>query len=201
MRKLFMLLPMLPAMIHTLSAEPLTQGERDRALSELYASRKRFLDAIAELSDAQWKFKADPAKWSIAECAEHITVSEDFIFGVVTKLMKSPADPSKREQTKGKDEAVLRLVVDRSQKFQAPEPIVPANRWPDRQVLIDHFKQSRDKSLDYVRSTNDDLRDHFGPHPAMGMLDAYQWILLLSAHTQRHTAQIDEVKANAGYPR
>lgn len=200
MRTIFMLLPMLVAASNTLGAEPLTQGERDRALSELYASRKRFLDAIAELSDAQWKFKADPAKWSIAECAEHITISEDFIFGVVTKLMKSPADPSRREQTKGKDEVVLRAVVDRSQKIQAPEPIVPANRWPDRQVLIDHFKQSRDATLDYVRSTPDDLRDHFGPHPAMGMLDAYQWILLLSAHTQRHTAQIDEVKANAGYP-
>ena len=201
MRTFFMLLAILMASIQSMGAEPLTQGERDRALSELYASRKRFLDAIAGLSDAQWKFKADPAKWSIAECAEHITVSEDFIFGVVTKLMKSPADPSKREQTKGKDEVVLRGVMDRSRKFQAPEPIVPTNRWPDRQVLIDHFVQSRDHTLDYVRSTPDDLRDHFGPHPAMGMLDAYQWILLLSAHTQRHTAQIDEVKANAAYPR
>ena len=201
MRKLFLLLSLLPAASHTVRAEPLTQGERDRALSELYASRKRFLDAIAGLSDAQWKFKADPAKWSIAECAEHITVSEDFIFGVVAKLMKSPADPSKREQTKGKDEVVLRSVVDRSRKFQAPEPIVPANRWPDRQALVDHFIESRDHTLDYVRSTPDDLREHFGPHRAMGMLDAYQWILLLSAHTQRHTAQIDEVKANASYPR
>lgn len=118
-------------------------------------------------------------------------------------LMKQPSDPSKREQTKGKDEFILRALLNRSQKFQAPEAIVPTNRWPDRETLIEHFKQSRDKTLDYVRTTPDDLRDHFAPHPvpAIGMLDAYQWILLLSAHSQRHTAQIAEVKANTNFPK
>ena len=31
-------------------------------------------------------------------------------------------------------------------------------------------------------------------------MDAYQGVLFLSAHTERHTRQIDEVKATAGYP-
>jgi len=35
----------------------------------------------------------------------------------------------------------------------------------------------------------------------MGMLDAYQWILLLSGHTERHTLQILEVKADPKYPK
>ena len=32
------------------------------------------------------------------------------------------------------------------------------------------------------------------------MLDGYQWVLLISGHSARHTAQIEEVKTSAGYP-
>ena len=55
--------------------------------------------------------------------------------------------------------------------------------------------------MDYVRTSNDDFRDHLGPHPVFGALDGYQWILLLSAHSERHTKQIEEVKADPGFPK
>ena len=32
-------------------------------------------------------------------------------------------------------------------------------------------------------------------------LDAYLWIVFLSAHTERHVKQIEEVKANANFPK
>jgi hypothetical protein len=32
-------------------------------------------------------------------------------------------------------------------------------------------------------------------------MDGYQWILLLSSHSQRHTAQLNEVKANPNFPK
>jgi hypothetical protein len=32
-------------------------------------------------------------------------------------------------------------------------------------------------------------------------IDAYQWLLFLCAHTERHLAQIREVKASAGFPK
>ena len=182
-------------------AETITQGERDRALSELHASRKQFLDSIAGVSEAQWTFKPAPEVWSIAECAEHITLSEELILGVARKALASPADPAKKEEVKGKDQRILEAVVDRSRKFQAPEALVPTHRWPTQQAIIDEFKTRRDRTLDYVRTTQDDLRNHFAPHPAAGTLDAYQWILLLSAHTQRHTAQLNEVKQNPNYPK
>jgi hypothetical protein len=31
-------------------------------------------------------------------------------------------------------------------------------------------------------------------------MDAYQWLLLLAAHTERHTAQIEEIKADPKFP-
>ena len=99
--------------------QTLTQGERDRALSELYASRKVFLDSVAGVTDAQWNFKPAPDVWSIAECAEHIAVSEDQLMGFVHKLMESPAEPDKRALAKGNDETVLKATADRSHKAKA----------------------------------------------------------------------------------
>ena len=55
--------------------------------------------------------------------------------------------------------------------------------------------------MDYIRTTNDDLRDHFYSHPVFGPLDGYQWLLLLSAHSARHTEQIEEVKADPSFPK
>src|SRR5437016_3665993 len=82
------------------AGEPLPQGRRDFAMSHMHATRKMFLDATANLTPAQWNFKAGPDRWSIAECAEHIAVSEDFIWGVMEKIVAGPpADAALIAQT------------------------------------------------------------------------------------------------------
>ena len=114
-------------------ANPLTQGERERAMSELHATRKQFLDSVAGLSDAQWSFKPAPEVWSVAEVAEHIAVSEDTILKLVTdQVMKTPAAPGKKPEVQGKDRLVLEKAVDRSMKFKAPEMLQPTRRWPHK---------------------------------------------------------------------
>ena len=183
----------------TAFAAPLEQGERDRAMSHLHATRKVFLDSIAGLSDAHWNFKPAADRWSIAECAEHIAVSDDSLFDLMRQTLKSPAALEKKSAVK--DEFILQVVPDRSVKAKAPEFLQPKRRWPDRETLIAHFKQSRDRNIAYIQTTEDDLRSHFMDHPLLKTIDAYQVMLLLSAHCERHTAQIDEVKADPHYPK
>jgi hypothetical protein len=65
-------------------AQPLAQQERDSLLKHLQQTRQAFLDSISGLSDAQWTFKAGPDRWSIAEVAEHIAISETTILHIVT---------------------------------------------------------------------------------------------------------------------
>lgn len=180
----------------------LTPEERAAALKSLQATHDAFLQSIAGLSEKQWRFKPAPDRWSVAEVSEHIAVAESSIFGFVTmQIMASPADPSKRAEVAGKDEFILAKVPDRSHKVQAPEFLKPTNRFATRQDNIRAFEDSRKATMDYVRTTNDELRDHFGPHPVFGPLDAYQWILLISAHSERHTKQIEEVKADPNFPK
>jgi hypothetical protein len=103
--------------------------------------------------------------------------------------------------TRGKDDMVVKAMPDRSVKAQAPEFLQPKRRWPDRESLIAHFKDSRDRNIAYLQTTEDDLRGHFVEHPVFKTLDAYQMMLLLSAHCERHTLQINEVKADPNYPK
>jgi uncharacterized damage-inducible protein DinB len=180
----------------------LTPQEREFALKNLQTTHDKFLQSIAGLSPKQWTFKPGPDRWSVAEVSEHIAVSESALLGLVQKqLMASPAAPEKREQVKGKDEMILQKIPDRSHKAQAPEFLRPTGRWPTEADLTKAFEESRKVTMDYVRTTNDDLRDHFFDHPVFGTLDGYQWLLLLSAHSERHTAQIEEVKADPNFPK
>jgi hypothetical protein len=186
------------------SAPTLTQADRDKAIAELEGSRQAFLDATKGLTPAQWSFRAGPDRWSIAECAEHIALSEDFIFGIVTdKVMKSPVAPEKRDAVKGKDDLIVTMLQDRSHKATAPEPIDPTKRPMAAEDSVKQFLASRARTIEYMKTTQEDLRDHFADHPvpAIGTLDGYQWILLISGHERRHTLQILEVKADPNFPK
>ncbi len=184
------------------AATPLTAEEREAALKLFQTTHDNFVKSITGLSEKQWKFKPAPDRWSVAEVAEHITVSETTIMGLIQHpLMQSPAAPEKREQVKGKDQLILTKVPDRSHKAQAPEMLRPTGRWATEADLAKAFEDARKANMDYVRTTNDDLRDHFFDHPVFGPLDGYQWLLLLATHSARHTAQIEEVKADPNFPK
>jgi len=186
------------------TTQTLTQEERDKAVAELEGSKKAFLDATKGLSDAQWNFKAAPDRWSIAECAEHIALSENYIFGFVSeKIVKAPANPEKRDAAKGKDDLIVKILQDRSHKATAPEPLDPTKKPMPGTESVKLFLDGRAQTIEFIKTTKDDLRDHLFDHPvpAIGTLDSYQWILLISGHSRRHTLQILEVKADPNFPK
>jgi hypothetical protein len=181
-------------------AQELTQADKDKALQYLESTKKDVLDAVKDLSPAQWNFKAAPDRWSIAECMEHIAIAEDYIRGAVADhIMQAPAAPGRDVATI--DAAIIENVPARKTKVQAPEPIKPTNRFATPQDAIDHFVESRAKTEAFLKDTPG-LRDHAADAPnGSGKWDAYEFILLIAAHSERHTNQIKEVKADPNYPK
>jgi hypothetical protein len=183
-----------------LPAQTLNKYDREFGMSALHASRKVYLDSVAGLSPAQWNYKPSPTSWSIAECAEHIALSEEFIFQLATqKILQTPAAPEKAAEVKGKEEMILKVLPVRDRKVQAPEVLKPSGRFKTPEEAVATFKRLRDEHIAYLEKTEDPLRVHF-MESAVGLIDAYQWIIYMSAHTERHTNQILEVKASPGYP-
>ena len=180
-------------------AQDVTPADRDKALTLLESSKKGVIEATKGLSEAQWNFKAAPEKWSIAECMEHIAAAEDFIRGNITEnVMKAPAVPDR--DTAKIDAGILAMVPDRTNKVQAPEPIKPTNRYGSPDGSIKHFLESRAITEEFLKKTSD-LRGHAVDSPVGGKWDAYEWVLLIAAHSERHTKQIEEVKASPDYPK
>jgi DinB superfamily len=182
-------------------AQDVSQADKDRALQYLESTKKGVQDATKGLSDAQWNFKPAPDRWSLAEVMEHLAAAEDMLRGVTQEqIMKSPAVPVRSaEEIKKSDETVLAMVPDRSHKVQAPEPLKPTNRFGSPLEAQKHFVESRAATEEYLKNTAG-LRAHVGDSP-LGKLDGYEFVLFTAAHSERHTKQMLEVKADPNFPR
>lgn len=181
------------------SAPALAKSDLESAQKYLESTKKNIEEATKGLSDAQWNFKPAPDRWSVAQVLEHITLSEDFLRGmVVDQVLKAPAAPDR--DTKKIDDMVLAMIPDRSQKFQAPEPLRPTNHFGTPADTLKHFLESRAKTEALLKDTPD-LRDHAVDSPMGQKLDGYEWILFITAHSDRHTKQIKEVEADPNFPK
>ena len=181
-------------------AQTLTPADRDKAMQYLESTKQGVLDATKGLSAAQWNFKAAPDKWSVAEVTEHIAAAEDFIRGmIVEKVMVAPARPAGEDVT-AIDMMVMQNIPDRSHKAQAPEPLKPSNRFGSPDGSLKHFVEARATTEDFLTKTPN-LRDHAVDSPLNKKLDGYEWILFIAAHSERHTKQILEVKADPNFPK
>ncbi|MEJ7586455.1 MAG: DinB family protein [Ferruginibacter sp.] len=185
----------------TSGTNELTKEERAAGSAYLKETRDYFVEHVKGLSDAQLDFKAGPDKWTIRQCMEHIAKSESFIYTVMEKSLKAAANPDKKGDMKFSDEMIKTALLDRTKKGQAPEPIQPHGEFKTVGEATDMFIKERNIHISYIETTNDNLRDHLTPHPFFGMIDAYQWILLMSGHTKRHTLQIEEIMAAPGFPK
>jgi hypothetical protein len=179
-------------------AQDLTPADKEKAMKYLETTKKNIEDATKGLSDAQWNFKPAPDRWSVAECLEHIAATEDRIQEmVIAQVMKAPAAPD-RDVVKV-DAMVMTMIPDRSHKAQAPEELKPTNRFGGPSGSLKHFEESRAKTEDILKTP--DLRAHAVDSPMGVKLDAYEWILFMGAHSERHTKQILEVKADPNFPK
>lgn len=181
-------------------AQSLAPADRERAVKYLEATRKNILETTKGLSEAQWNFKPAPDRWSVAEAMEHIAAAEDMLFGMVREqVMKAPPRPA-GEDVKAIDELILAKVPDRTNKAQAPDTLKPTNRYGSPEAALKHFVESRSRTVNFLEKT-DDLRAHATDSPLGKKLDAYEWILFISAHSERHTKQINEVKVDPNFPK
>ena len=184
----------------TASAQSLTTADTDRALQYLESTKKNILEATAGLSQAQWNFKPTPDSWSIAQVMEHIAASEDFIRENLLKEKVMVAPPGERgRDVKQIDQAVVMKVPDRTHKAQAPEPLLPTNRFGSPSGSLGHFVESRAATEQFLRTATG-LRDHVMNGP-VGSMDGYEFILFIAAHSERHTKQIHAVKADPNFPK
>jgi DinB superfamily len=178
-------------------AGPITPAEREQLIKHLEMSREAFLMGVNGLSTEQLNYRPSPESWTVLECAEHITVAEDNMFNEFQEKFMS-LEPQAAVTSATTDDQVLEYGYNRElQKAKAPESYKPTGRWDALDGIIMQFLTSREKTLTLARKMNEDLR---GRYLADFKLDGYQYLLILSAHCQRHAKQIKEIRESAEFP-
>jgi hypothetical protein len=184
-----------------LPAGSMTAQERDLLIDLLVSSQHGLVAATVGLTADQWTFDPGPDRWSISECAEHLALSEDALLGIVRKqVLAATANPEAAATARGRDGVVVTAMRDRSQRLKTFDFLEPRTCASSPATFISEFLTRRAATLEYTRESTDNLHHHFAPLGPLGDLDGYQWLLLLASHTDRHVAQIEEIKAQPGYP-
>jgi DinB superfamily len=174
-------------------------------IADIMAANERaqaqFMTAVSNLSESQANFRPDENQWTIAEIVEHVSIVNDGFLRLTHKLLKE-AESTPRPPRDDLNLGHTSLDENGQQQgpFQAPERVRPRGdaRIEDSlakmRVSLDGLAEIR------LRLEAVDLSEQMFPHPFLGPINAYQWMVLLGEHEDRHRDQIDRLKAAAGYP-
>jgi uncharacterized damage-inducible protein DinB len=203
-KKICFLLAAISLLSFTITPSGLSKKERKEGVKYLKETKKDLHKALKGLSDAQMNFKPDSSRWSVAECLTHIALAEPALWQMFEGAVKAAPDPAKRSMVKFTTEQLKAAITDRSKKFQAPEFLQPANaptKFASPAQALAALDAQRAKIMEYLKTTDADLNNIFIQHPALGWIDAYQFIMFIAAHGKRHTLQLEEVKAHPNFPK
>lgn len=179
----------------------ISSKERKWMTTHLKDSRSQFLKSVKDLSDPQLNFKPDKGAWSIKECIMHIAATENELWLLARKTMKGTPNPEEKNNILVKDEYLLKGMADHNQKEQAPEQLQPAKAtWETTEAAIDAFKENRGEVIKFIKTTTTDVRNYVAEAP-FGKADVYQILIVISAHSARHTKQIEEIKGHPAFPK
>jgi uncharacterized damage-inducible protein DinB len=165
--------------------------ERSEIVQHLERGREEFLASVAGLSASQAAIRPDPARWSVLDCVEHVTVVEERFLGWLENAKKLD-EPRIDKQ---KEAGLLTRVADRSVRAQSPEAALPTGRFTTLDQALEQFNATRTRSIQFAQDRSDELYSLAAEHPRFGPMNGAEFLLIITAHARRHAAQIQEVRA------
>lgn len=195
----------IPVVVFTLFAfglavDSLSKAEREFGVAQLTKTQEHLKKTVENLSAEQLNFKATSESWSIAECVEHLAISEITFSGMLTGSLQTPADSTKRGDVSMSDEKLLAIITDRSTKVKTSKSFEPSGKFGTYEETLNAFNAKRNGHLELIKTTNEDLRNHYGKLP-FGTIDGFQILIFMSGHTERHVKQMEEIKSHENFPK
>ena len=89
---------------------------------------------------------------------------------------------------------IVARAADRSRKVPAPEPAHPRGRFTTLSEAVESFCRSREQTIAYISSCQEDLRRLKMEHPLIGAVSGQEMLLMMIGHPFRHAAQIRELR-------
>lgn len=170
-------------------------------LGEVYENlektREKLIATIDALPPESETWRENGAGWTIREIVEHLSLVEAGIIKIVQKLL-GKASPSAAGEPPFSLPADFgeKLLGIRESKLQAPEFFHPKGEHSIADSLA-KLKEDRTLLADLRNEIEKvDASAPVFPHPALGNLNLYQWIVMIGLHERRHLAQIERILQN-----
>ena len=161
-------------------------------------TRAAVVRAVEHLSPEDAARRPGPEAWSVNEILTHLSLVEPGVAKRIAKSVgKAKGEGLERETSVASvlgslDDAAFEILRE---KQVAPEFVDPktALSLPEALAALarsrDGLRQSMAKADGWA------LEQVVAPHPRLGTLDMYQWLLFLGHHERRHLAQLERTIA------
>jgi len=157
--------------------------------------RAEVLTAVASLPDPEG-IDVPSGAWSVAAIIDHLRLTETSVSKLLhVTVSRLPADGRVSET---ETESVLHRVdharlANRDRRIMAP-PIVQPRIDLTLPAAMAGLDASRGALRGSMREGDGIALGNFSyPHPMLGQLDLYQWLVFLGLHESRHACQIREL--------
>jgi uncharacterized damage-inducible protein DinB len=161
----------------------------------LDAQMADFRAAVETVPAAKRGVRPSPERWSVAETIEHVALTERLITKACTKQLAAARDAGLAIETETSSvlsSLPIEAVASRENRLSAPERLVPTGI--DADAALRDLETARAAFRELVTSCDGlALGQVSFPHPSLGPLNMYQWLLFVAGHQARHAAQIREL--------
>jgi hypothetical protein len=178
-----------------------TEAERKYLLENLIRSRDELKKETEKLSEKQWRFKESPDRWSINEVVEHLAIYEMLFDRQISQSLSGDPQPELNASSKH-DSTFYNFIMENKPHVTSDytKPFTYGNPMGlnDLKNNISWFVKMRNESIDYVKSTTDDLRAFY---LTSGRPNVHQVYIYAFGHVDRGLRQIRKIKKHANYPK
>ena len=171
----------------------------EEVLNYLDQTRSELRSAVDSVPAGARNTQPAANQWSVAQVLDHLAMAHSRVAAGVTKWIGEARATGLGPET-GTTSVLNTIptesILDRSRKFPAPETILPRagvnaeNAWTE-------LEQAHQKLRAALLSGDGlALEQVIQPHPVLGPLNMYQWVLFNGSHEARHTLQLRELAAH-----
>src|SRR5580765_4196092 len=168
-------------------------ADKQVLLGRLQESQRSLIAAATAVLEEYARICPETGRWSVLDVIEHITLSDRAMF---------KRYPTGTENTKpvnlDADAFIQQVGRNRESKRNAPEHVHPSGRFASLAEALSEYVRGRAEIAAFIENSHEDFRRKLVQHPVMEM-DGHQLFLLIAAHSERHSMQIEEIKNCAAY--
>ena len=166
-------------------------NERASILDSLLTGRDALAASLRGVTDELAIRTPGQDRWSILQCLDHVAVVEDYLFGQIVIATEADGAVGSPER----EARIRERAADRSRPIAAPAEGTPSGRFATVAEALNHFLESRARTIEFVETTAADLRMQVTTHPLIPKVNCYEVLLMIAAHPHRHAQQIAEIRA------